>query len=299
LICIISFGNIVLMIPQLNLLHLKYFCDAVVNKSISEAAKLNFVSQSAVSQAISKLEISLGVRVVLHTRQKFQVTEEGMIVFEQARHVFKAIQDIQEKIHLNHDVVTGSINFVSTHSLGMSVIPKTYQKMRSSYPHVEISYRCGNLNFIRNALRQGEAEFAIVVYDQDFAQFEKHPLKKGCFHLYQNKEAPLTLLEVGILVDSSTGMHVESLRDWFFHSGRAELKIQTQLSGWEVVARFTEMNIGIGFFPDYIVEHNRYPHLQLFPIDLPAFEYEICAIHNKGEKLSRAACAFLDQFSVG
>lgn len=56
------------------------------------------------------------------------------------------------------------------------------------------------------------------------------------------------------------------------------LKIQAELAAWKVVVHFTEMSIGIGFFPDYIVANNRYTSLKVFPIDLSIFEYEICAI---------------------
>lgn len=284
------------MNPQINLLHLKYFCDAVIYASISEAAKMNYVTQSAVSQAIAKLEICLGVPILVHTRQKFQVTDEGQIVFEQARHIFKAVQNIYDRINQNREVVTGSLKFVSTNSLGMSFIAHLYKEMQVNYPSIQMSYRLGGLNFIRNALRQGDAEFAIVVYDQNFAQFNKHLLKKGRFHLYHHIEAPHHLIENGILVDDFKGMFVEDLCTSFAQSHDFPLKIQVELAGWEIVARFTEMNIGIGFFPDYIMNNNRYSILKIYPMSIPFFEYEICAIYNKGEKLSRAACTFLDQF---
>ena len=54
-----------LMNPAINLIHLKFFCDAVVYESITEAAKMNYISQSAVSQAITKLESIFGVRTCL------------------------------------------------------------------------------------------------------------------------------------------------------------------------------------------------------------------------------------------
>jgi LysR family transcriptional regulator, carnitine catabolism transcriptional activator len=100
------------------------------------------------------------------------------------------------------------------------------------------------------------------------------------------------------MVDYFEGMHVKDLHDHFVQSNRSQLKINAELAGWEVVARFTEMNIGIGFFPDYITANNRYPTIKPHPREIPSFEYEICAIYNKGEKLSRAACAFIDQFSL-
>ena len=286
------------MKPKINLLHLKYFCDALVCDSISEAAKMNFVTLSAVSQGIAKLEITLGVSLLNHSRQKFEITEEGRIVFDQSVHIFKAVDDIYDKINQNKECITGSLKFVSTNSLGMSFIGPSYRKMKENFPHIDIGYQLGHLNFIRNTVRQGNAEFAIVVYDQDFSLFNKKLLRKGSFHLYQSVHAPLALIEKGILIDHAEGMHVDVLRNHYAESGRGPIKIQAELAGWEVVARFTEMNIGIGFFPDYILENNRYPTLKSYPVELPPVGYEICAIYNKGTKLSRVASAFLNQFSL-
>lgn len=286
------------MKAQLNLLHLKYFCDAVVHHSISEAAKTNYVTQSAVSQAIHKLEVSLGVPLIIHSRQKFQITDKGKVLFEQARHIFKAVQNIQEQIHQSEEEITGSLKFICTHSLGMSCIAPTYERMRTNYPQVDLNLKLGNLNAIRHALRHNECEFGIVVYDSSFEAFQKYSLKKGTFHLYQNIEAPHHLIENGILVDNALGMYVPELCEYWRHSHHSELRIQVELSGWEVVARFTERNIGIGFFPDYILANQRYAKFTSYPIDLPPFDYEICAIYNKGSQLSRAAKAFLEQFCV-
>lgn len=285
------------MTPLINLLHLKFFCDAVVYKSVSEAAKINFVTQSAVSQGIAKLEKILGAQFLIHSRQKFQLTEEGKIVFEHASHIFKTIQQTYEKLNQNKEEITGILKFVSTNSLGMSFIPNIFNQMKEKYPHVCLNFKLGNLNFIRNALRQGDAEFGIVVYDQDFSQFNKQVLKKGSFGLYQHMDAPVHLIQEGLLVDYFEGMNVQHLAQYFEMTMRNKLKIKAELAGWEVVARFTEKGLGVGFIPDYIIDNNHYSHLILHPQKIPKFEYEICMINNKGEQLSRAGHAFVNLIS--
>ncbi|MBA2727825.1 MAG: LysR family transcriptional regulator [Parachlamydiaceae bacterium] len=284
------------METPINLIHLKFFCDAVLFRSITESAKMNFVTQSTVSQAIRKLESVLGVELISHSHQKFQVTSDGIIVFEQARHVFKSVQQMRDSLHNKNETIRGVLKIVCTNSLGMSFITPIYQQMQIKFPAVEIKFQLGGLNFIRNALRQGDADIGIVVFDKDFDQFSKHLLKKGMFNLYQHQDAPFHLIENGILVDHAQGMHVSSLLNYFIESDRSSLNIQTELAGWEVIARFTESKIGVGFFPDYITDNGRYPYLKIYPQELPSFDYEICAIYNKGEKLSRAVTAFFSIF---
>lgn len=287
------------MNPQINLVHLKFFCDSVACKSITEAAKNNAVSQSTISQAIAKLEKVLGTNLIANPRQKFQLTAEGEILFEQARHVFKTLHDLQEKIKFNKEKVSGTLKFACTNSLGMSFIAPSYMRMRENVPDVEMNIQLGNLTFIKNALMANEVELAVVVYDPIFSEFNKHSLRRGRFHLYQNFNAPHYLIEKGILVDSRAGMFVEELQDYFQCSLSSPLKIQAALAGWEVVARFTEQNIGVGFFPDYLVANGRYPNFRENPICIPPFEYEIAVVYHKGTSLSKPASAFIEQFTIG
>lgn len=284
------------MKTPINLIHLKFFCDAVLYSSVTESAKMNFVTQSTVSQAIKKLETILGVELISHSHQKFQVTSDGLIVFDQARHVFKSVQQIHDSLQSKNETIHGILKIVCTNSLGMSFISPIYQQMQIKYPAVDIKFQLGSLNFIRSALKQGDADIGIVVFDYNFDQFSKHLLRKGIFNLYQHQDAPFHLIENGILVDQAQGMHVFSLLNHFIESNRSPLNIKAELAGWEVIARFTDSKMGVGFFPDYIADNGRYPNLKIYPLKLPSFDYDICAIYNKSEKLSPAAKAFCSIF---
>ncbi len=59
---------------HLNLIYLKYFCDAVKHGSVSGSARENFVSQSAISQGIIQLEKSLGKELMTHQANRFKPT---------------------------------------------------------------------------------------------------------------------------------------------------------------------------------------------------------------------------------
>lgn len=285
------------MHPMINLTHLKFFCDAVVYQSISEAAKMNYITQSAVSQAITKLETIFGVQLFFHNRQKLQLTDEGQIVFEQARAIFRAVQDTFQKVNQTKDQITGCVKFVTSKSLGMSFIASAYKSIKENFPLLDFKFRMGGKNLIRTALRQEDAEFAIVVYGDNFDQFEKITLHKGLFRLYQSKDLPSDAIKEGVLVYEDC-FYAPELKTFLEDSGYQN-PIQDMIPGWELTARFTELNIGVGFFPDYILSHNRYPNIVPHPLEIPSFEYEICAIHNKGVKLSRTAQLFLEQLTTG
>lgn len=289
---------IFLMNSFINLQHLKFFCDSVTYRSVSEAAKMNYVTQSAVSQAISKLEKQLGASLIYHNRQKLYVTLEGKILYENAKEVFKSVRKTFDKVNETKKEISGALSFVTTKSLGMSFLAPMYQRIKNELPLVDQKFKMGGLNFIRTKLKREEAEFAIVVYDDNFTDFNKIPITTGRFRLYQAIDAPANLIQQGVFVDEFEGPYVSDLQQYFNELEHESIQVKSETSGWELAARFTDLGIGVGFFPDYIVKNNRYPNIEIHPQKIPVFEYHICAIYNKTTELSRAALAFIDKFTM-
>lgn len=280
----------------INLAHLKFFCDAVTYNSVSEAAKMNFITQPAISQAIHKLESIFNVPLLIHNKQKLSVTEHGQIVFDQANLIFKTIRETFDKVNYTQDKITGTLKFVTTKSLGMSFFAPTYKNVTRNLPHLDLKIDMGGKSYIRNALKREEVEFAIVVYDHNFSQFAKHTIRKGVFNLYQSKKVPKIQPNPTIFIDESEGMYISSLKEYL---AKIHFPAQTNaIAGWELVAHFTNSGIGVGFFPDYINSKTRFSNLELCSIRLPAFEYEIAAIYNKSTQLSKAALALIEQFCL-
>lgn len=56
---------------------MQFFVSIVDENSFTEAAEKNFVSQSAVSQALNALESDLGVKLIERKNRSFQVTTAG------------------------------------------------------------------------------------------------------------------------------------------------------------------------------------------------------------------------------
>lgn len=281
----------------INIAHLKFFCDTVTYSSMSEAAKMNFITQSAISQAINKLEISFGTTLLIQNKQKIAMTEHGQIVFDRSLEIFKILKEASQQISHINDKIEGVVKFATSKSLSMSFFAPTYIKMQKNLPLVDIRIETGNKNYIRTLLKLEEVEFAIVVYDDyNFIQYEKQCIKKGFFNLYHSKKSPKDLINDEIFIDYEESLYIRELKD-FLLKNNCSLQIKA-LAGWELVANFTNLGLGMGFFPDFLPSNNRYPNLTSLPVNLPSFEYEIAAIYNKSTKLSRAACAFIEQFSL-
>ena len=163
------------MFADINLTHLRYFYDAVLLKSISAAARENFVSQSAISQSIVKLEHSLQVILTTHQRQNFRLTEEGRAVFEEAKRIFTAVDSLKERLSSMKGEITGSVIFACTNAIAQYFLPAGYLKMRGQYPQVQVKFHRGSLQFIHDSLKNEKVGFALALDAPEF----KYMIKKS------------------------------------------------------------------------------------------------------------------------
>lgn len=277
----------------MNLTHLKFFYDAVIYKSVSESARRNFRTQSAISQGITALEQSLGVKLTTHQKQRLKLTEEGTIVFNHAKTIFGCVKELQEELYETQETLRGEVKFVTTNAIALSQIPLAYLTMKQLHPEVTVSFHRGNLAFIREALRLGTADFAIAVDSPEFDHFDHYPLYKGTFQLYHSEKLSHPNIDEGILIDHHTNDEVVKFKRKYKRKYRKELNIQLELSGWGMVHQFVRNGIGIGYLPDFIADKE----LNTYPIELTPQKYKIVAVFSKGAKPTRSARALMECFT--
>ena len=68
--------------------HLKIFFEACKEKSFTKAAKNLFISQSAVSIQIKKLETKLGIQLIERNSKNFRLTFAGKELYRMSKEVF-------------------------------------------------------------------------------------------------------------------------------------------------------------------------------------------------------------------
>lgn len=74
---------------------LRYFCNAARCHSITQAAKLMFVTQPAVSLAIRELEKEFSITLFTYTNNRLELTVEGEQLFERATALLEASDELQ------------------------------------------------------------------------------------------------------------------------------------------------------------------------------------------------------------
>lgn len=129
--------------------------------SFTQAAEKNFVSQSAISQAMNTLESELGVRLIERKNRSFRITTAGEYFYRKCKALLTDIETIKkETIRLGTDKETtlhmGYINLYAGPEL-----PEAIAEFSALYPEVRISVQSGTHEELYHGLVSGTLDLAL------------------------------------------------------------------------------------------------------------------------------------------
>ncbi len=162
------------MLNNLNLYYIFYEVAKVGN--ISGAAKELFISQPAISKAISKLEDNLGVVLFNRSSRGVSLTDEGLILFEQVHNAFLCIHNGEDKIRLSNELGMGHISIGVSTSLCKHILLPSLKQFTGNNPHIKVSISCQSSTDTIHALENGLIDIGVIGYPQNRLSLQYKPL---------------------------------------------------------------------------------------------------------------------------
>jgi len=143
---------------------LKVFCDLVDTRSFSEAAKMNNITQSAVSQQIRNLENRYDVRFFERSRKNFSITPEGEAFLQYAKQIYQTYRGIEDKLEGLKQRVSGVLRVDAIGSVGLHDLQPVIEEFRKLYPEVELKVNFPRFDQIYRNVAEGKTDIGIVAY---------------------------------------------------------------------------------------------------------------------------------------
>ena len=142
---------------------LKTFCDLVETGSLSRAARLNLVSQSAVSQQLRALERRYGRRLIERApRIGARATEAGRLLYDEVKPLLERLATLEQRLRARPDVVAGTVRVATVYSVGLHTLPPAIKRCLAEHPEVNVRLSYRRTNEVVAACLDGEVDFGIV-----------------------------------------------------------------------------------------------------------------------------------------
>lgn len=148
------------MEQNFNLYHIFY--TVAKCRNISGAARELYISQPAISKAISKLEQNLGTTLFLRSSRGVRLTEAGEILYRQVESAFAAITQGEEQLMRIQKLGMGHLSIGVSSTLCKYVLLPILQPFVKQNPHIQISISCQSSNETILALENGSIDIGLV-----------------------------------------------------------------------------------------------------------------------------------------
>ena len=142
--------------------HLKIFYETCNEKSFTKAAKKLFISQSAVSIQIKKLETTLGVTLIERDSKNFKLTFAGKELYRLAQQVFNRISRMENEMFKIIKENKTKIVIGATHNIGEPVLPKIVSEYSKRNKEVEFEIYIKNSSSLIKYIKDGVIDVALM-----------------------------------------------------------------------------------------------------------------------------------------
>lgn len=139
--------------------------------SVLAAADELFVSPSAVSQQLKRLEKDAGRALVQRTPRGTSLTQAGVIVAEAAEEIERAIGSARDRLEKS-DGPSGTVRIGGIPSFLRTLLVPRLAEWRDRYPQLQVQVTEGDLDSLTRRLRRRELDAAVV--DLDSATESNH-----------------------------------------------------------------------------------------------------------------------------
>ena len=160
---------------MLTLKQIDYALAVAKNLHFKKAADECFISPSAMSNAITELEVQLGVKIFERSNKKVIVTNLGQEILSKAKKIKLEVQNIHQLVQHNSGNLNRSISIGIIPTISPYFLPIILPKLQKEFSNLKLKVEEGQSQILTNKVKEGDLEMAILAlpYDvQDLHSFK-------------------------------------------------------------------------------------------------------------------------------
>lgn len=134
-----------------------------MNGSLSGAAETLHVTNSAVSQQLSKLEREVGQPLVERNGRGVRLTEAAEILVRHTGQILSLVRQAESEVEAHREEVIGHVVLASVATAARDIVPPALRSLADGYPGLRVELREGEPDVTVSAVDRGDSDLAIVI----------------------------------------------------------------------------------------------------------------------------------------
>ncbi|HAY0632208.1 TPA: LysR family transcriptional regulator [Serratia marcescens] len=242
-----------------NLLHWRLLVAVADSGTITQAAAICGMTQSAASQAIAQLETMLSTRLLVRQPHNVVLTQSGLQIVAHARSMLAGLRAIQQCAQQAGNAHAGKIHLASFPSAFSTLLPPLLRKFRRLYPDIELITLEGTDHEVESWLTSATADIGVVL--NPAPERLCFPLGEDAWlavvpsaHPLARERRPVALDALFrlpfILATGGCDVNAQSLAQ---QSGLALADIRATVSDWQTALTLVKEGTGVALMPASVI----------------------------------------------
>jgi LysR family transcriptional regulator, transcriptional activator of the cysJI operon len=285
----------------------KIFADLVETKSFSKAAKLNGITQSAVSQQARSMERNFKTLMIDRSQKQFNLTREGQRIYEAAKEILHVYEKLESELQEMKKVISGTIRISTIYSIGLHELPPYIKKFLHDYPAVNVRVEYRRSNLVYEDILHNSVDFGLVAFPQRVRQIDMIPFRNDRLVLIAHPNHPLAksaevdmkVLAQHKFIGFDPDIPTRKAVDQIFRDYKLEITPVMEFDNIETVKRAVEIDHGIAIVPQAtVIQEVRQGTLATITFKGKEFTRPLAILHRKGRVLTPAMKKFIEILNV-
>jgi DNA-binding transcriptional LysR family regulator len=280
----------------------KLFRDVAHAKSLSRAAQLNGISQSAATQHIQELERRLGVELLDRSTRPLGLTAAGKLYADLCRDVLRREEGFFAELDEIKAEAEGAVRVASIYSIGLTEVGRLKDEFARLCPSAHLQVEYCRPERVYEAVQADQADFGFISYPEHRRELAVIPWREERMTVAVYPSHPFAMRdsvsasdfdgEDFITFDEDVPIRREL--DRFFRENGVEVSIAAQFDNIHSIKEAVALGSGISILPERtILPEIEQDRLYSVPIRAPELVRPTGVIHRKRKKFTRAAQEFL------
>jgi len=282
--------------------NLKIFSDLVESQSFSKAAKLNGITQSAVSQQLRAMEKHFNALIVDRSQKQFHLTREGAKLYDSSKELLHLYDKLMSELQEMKKVISGTIHISTIYSIGLHELPPYVKEFLQEFPDVNVRVEYRRANMVYEDILHNAVDFGLVAYPQKMRQLEVIPFQEDqlvviCAPnsvLAKQKTIDLKELEKFKFIGFDQDIPTRKATDQIFREGKLDIDPVMEFDNIETVKRAVEIDAGVAIVPSTTVQQEvKQGLLYSLQVRGKKLSRPLAIVHRKGRVLTPAMKKFV------
>jgi DNA-binding transcriptional LysR family regulator len=295
--------NAYAIVPEVIFGDCKLFRDVAHARSLSRAAAMNGISQSAATQHIQELEKRLGVQLLDRSTRPLGLTPGGKIYAELCRDVLRREEDFAVALDAIKAEAEGTVRVASIYSIGLSEMPRLREEFLRTCPGAQLHIEYLRPDKVYEAVLQGHADLGFISYPEHRRDLTVIPWREERMTVAVYPSHPLAACEI-LLPGDLDGQDfiafdeeviIRRELDRFFRDHDVSISVVMQFDNIQSIKEAVVLGSGISILPERTMqaelEQNR---LVSIPLHAPELVRPTGIVHRRKKKLTRASREFMN-----